>query len=116
MYDFYFERDGYIPCDDMVTGGTDEYAEWEYTNAHGQSVSIAVRDVSTNASWRQYDFLIFCSADGATMTVYARYGYPVEDAADEKLFMEQLADSIDFASVAAAGTPEEALAILGGAV
>lgn len=116
MYDFYFERDGYIPCDDMVTGGTDEYSEWEYTNAHGQSVSIAVRDVSTNASWRQYDFLIFCSADGATMTVYARYGYPVEDAADEKLFMEQLADSIDFASVAAAGTPEEALAILGGAV
>ena len=116
MYDFYFERDGYIPCDDMVTGGTDEYAEWEYTNAHGQSVSIAVRDVSTNASWRQYDFLIFCSANSATMTVSARYGYPVGDTADEKLFMEQLADSIDFASVAAAGTPEEALAILGGAV
>lgn len=116
MYDFYFEWNGYIPCDDMAAGGADEYAEWEYTNVHGQSVSIAVRDASTNTSWRQYDFLIFCSADGATMTVSARYGYPVSDTADENLFAERLADCIDFASVAAAGTPEEALAILGGAI
>ena len=115
IYDFYMERAGSLPCDDMTASCADEYEEWQYTNSHGQRVSIAMRDASTNESWSQFDYLIFYSDDDATMTVKATYGHPLNDnATDDKACAERLSDRIDFASLISAKTPEDALIILRG--
>ena len=115
IYDFYMERAGFLPCDDMTASCADEYEEWEYTNSHGQSVSIAMRDVSTNESWSQFDYLVFYSDSDATMTVKATYGHPLNvKTSDDKAYAERLTDSIDFASLISANTPEDALVILRG--
>ena len=115
IYDFYFERAGYLPCDDMTASCAYEYEEWEYTNTYGQSVSIAMRDVSTNKAWSQLDYLIFYSSDAATITIKASYGYPLNaNATDDMLYAEQLADSIDFTALCLSNTPESALEILKG--
>ena len=115
IYDLYFERAGYLPCDDMTASCADKYEEWEYTNSHGESVSIAMRDVSTNESWAQLDYLIFYSSDAATITVKATCGHSLNDnSTDDMLYAEQLADSIDFVFLCSASTPEAALEILRG--
>ena len=80
----------------------------------GDKVSIAVRDVSTNETWAQYELLVLYSGDGAVMTVKASYGYQRGDGGDEKRFAESLADSIDFSAVAGADAPEDAVLILKG--
>ena len=113
LYEVYLEKSGCLPCDDMTAGGACEYEEWEYTTGRGDKVSIAVRDVSTNETWAQYELLVFYSGDGAVMTVKASYGYQCGEG-DEKLFAESLADSIDFSSVAGADAPEDAVLILKG--
>lgn len=115
IYDFYMERAESLPCDDMTASCTDEYEEWEYTNSHGRSISIAMRDVGSNETWSQVDYLIFYSDNSVTITIKATYGHPLEDnAPDDKAYVEQLADSIDFASLISANTPEDALVILRG--
>lgn len=115
IYRLYLERAGSLPCDDMTAGSTDEYEEWEYTNTHGQSVSIAMRDVSTNETWSQVDYLIFYSNNSVTMTITATYDHPLNDnASEDKAYAEQLADSIDFASLSSVKAPEDALVILRG--
>lgn len=113
LYEVYLEKSGCLPCDDMTTGGACEYEEWEYTAGCGDKVSIAVRDVSTNDAWAQYELLVFYSGDGAVMTVRASYGCQRGEG-DEKLFAESLADSIGFPAVAGADTPEDAVLILRG--
>ncbi len=113
LYEVYLEKSGCLPCDDMTAGGADEYEEWEYTTSRGDKVSIAVRDVSTNDAWAQYELLLFYSGDGAVMTVRASYVYQHGEG-NEKLFVESLADSIDFSAVAGAGSPEDAVLILKG--
>ena len=110
----YLEKSGCLPCDDMTAGGACEYEEWEYTAGRGDKVSIAVRDMSTNEAWAQYELLVLYSGDGAVMTVRASYGYQRGEGGDEKLFAESLADSIDFSAVAGADTPEDAVLILKG--
>ena len=110
----YLEKSGCLPCDDMTAVGACEYEEWEYTTSRGDNVSIAVRDVSTNDAWAQYELLVFYSGDGAVITVKASYGYQRGDGGDEKCFAESLADSIDFSAVAGAETPEDAVLILKG--
>ena len=115
VYGLYLERGGSLPCDELTASCADEYGEWEYTNSHGQNISIAMRDVSTNESWSQCDFLIFYSDDSATITIRATCGHPADDpSADDTLYAEQLADSVDFASVSSAPTPEDALEVLKG--
>ena len=114
LYELYLEKNGCLPCDDMTAGAAREYEEWECTTGRGDKVSIAVRDVSTNKAWAQYELLVFYSGDGAVMTAKASYGYQRGDGGDEKLFAESLADSIDFSSVAGADTPENAVLILKG--
>ena len=114
LYEVYLEKNGCLPCDDMAAGGACEYEEWEYTTSRGDNVSIAVRDVSTNEAWAQYELLVFYSGDGAVVTVRASFGCQRGDSSNEKLFAESLADSIDFSSVAGAATPEEAVLILKG--
>ena len=114
LYEVYLEKNGCLPCDDMTAGGLGEYEEWEYTTSRGDGVSIAVRDVSTNKAWAQYELLVFYSGDGAAMTVRASFGYQRGDGGDEKLFAESLADSIDFSAVVGANTPEEAVLVLKG--
>ena len=113
LYELYLEKNGCLPCDDMTAGAAREYEEWECTTGRGDKVSIAVRDVSTNGAWAQYELLVFYSGDGAVMTVRASYGCQRGDS-DEKLFAERLADSIDFSAAAGADTPEEAVLILRG--
>ena len=115
IYDLYFERAGYLPCDDMTASCADKYEEWEYTNSHGQSVSIAMRDASTNEAWSQLDYLIFYSSDAATITVKATCGHSLNDnATDDMLYAEQLADSIDFTALCSSNTPEAAIEMLRG--
>ena len=114
LYEVYLEKSGCLPCDNMTAGGACEYEEWEYTTGRGDKVSIAVRDVSTNEAWAQYELLVFYSGDGAVMTVKASYGCQRGDGGDEKLFAERLADSIDFSAVAGADAPEDAVLILKG--
>ena len=109
----YLEKSGCLPCDDMTAGGACEYEEWEYTAGRGDKVSIAVRDMSTNEAWAQYELLVLYSGDGAVMTVRASYGCQRANG-DEKLFAERLADSIDFSAVAGADAPEDAVLILKG--
>ena len=113
LYEVYLEKSGCLPCDDMTAGGACEYEEWEYTTSRGDTVSIAVRDVSTNDAWAQYELLVFYAGDGAVMTVRASYGCQRGEG-DEKLFAENLADSIDFSAIAGADTPEDAVLILRG--
>lgn len=114
-YDLYLERKGALPCDDMTASGADEYAEWEYKNARGQRVSIAMRDISPNNTWADINYLIFYSGDDVTMTIKACRSHSADDpGVDDKLFAEHLADTIDFTAVASAPTPEDALAILRG--
>ena len=113
LYELYLEKNGCLPCDDMTAGAACEYEEWEYTTGRGDKVSIAVRDVSTNGAWAQYELLVFYSGDGAVMTIRASYGCQRGDS-DEKLFAEILADSIDFSAVAGSDTPENAVLILKG--
>lgn len=113
LYEVYLEKNGCLPCNNMTAGGACEYEEWEYTTGRGDKVSIAVRDVSTNETWAQYELLVFYSGDGAVMTVKASYGCQRVNG-DEKLFAESLADSIDFSAVAGADTPENAVLILKG--
>ena len=113
LYEVYLEKSGCLPCDDMTAGGPCEYEEWEYATGRGDTVSIAVRDVSTNAAWAQYELLVFYPGDGAVMTVRASYGCQRGEG-DEKLFAENLADSIDFSAVAGTDTPEDAVLILRG--
>lgn len=113
MYTLYLERTGYLPCDDMAADGEAEYEEWEYAAACGRRVSIAVRDVTTARAWPQYDVLIFAEGDGALVTVKTSYGHSSDDKnADVSLFAEELADSIDFAAVEAAGTAADAVSVL----
>ena len=114
LYEVYLEKNGCLPCDDMTAGGPCEYEEWEYLTTRGDKVSIAVRDMSTNEAWAQYELLVLYSGDGAVMTVRASYGYQRGEGGDEKLFAESLADSIDFSAVAGADTPENAVLILKG--
>ena len=71
LYEVYLEKSGCLPCDDMTAGGACEYEEWEYTAGRGDKVSIAVRDMSTNEAWAQYELLVLYSGDGAVMTVRA---------------------------------------------
>lgn len=113
LYELYLEKNGCLPCDDMTAGAACEYEEWEYTTGRGDKVSIAVRDVSTNEAWAQYELLVFYSGDGAVMTVRASYGCQRGDG-NEELFAERLAGSIDFSAAAGADTPEEAVLILRG--
>ena len=113
LYEVYLEKSGCLPCDDMTAGAACEYEEWECTTGRGDKVSIAVRDVSTNGAWAQYELLVFYSGDGAVMTVRASYGCQRVNG-DEKLFAERLADSIDFSAVAGADAPEDAVLILKG--
>lgn len=113
LYEVYLEKSGCLPCDDMTAGGACEYEEWEYTAGRGDKVSIAVRDMSTNEAWAQYELLVLYSGDGAVMTVRASYGCQRVNG-DEKLFAERLADSIDFSAVAGADAPEDAVLILRG--
>ena len=113
LYEVYLEKSGCLPCDDMTAGGACEYEEWEYTAGRGDKVSIAVRDMSTNEAWAQYELLVLYSGDGAVMTVRASYGCQRVNG-DEKLFAERLADSIDFSAVAGADAPEDAVLILKG--
>ena len=115
FYDIYLERKGALPCDDMTASCADEYDEWEYKNARGQSVSIAMMDRSSDNTWADICFLIFYNGDDVTMTVKAQRSHSADDdGADDKLFAEHLADTIDFTAVASAQTPEEALVILRG--
>lgn len=113
LYEVYLEKSGCLPCNDMTAGGACEYEEWEYTTGRGDKVSIAVRDMSTNEAWAQYELLVLYSGDGAVMTVRASYGCQRVNG-DEKLFAERLADSIDFSAVAGADAPEDAVLILKG--
>ena len=113
LYEVYLEKSGCLPCDNMTAGGACEYEEWEYTTGRGDKVSIAVRDMSTNEAWAQYELLVLYSGDGAVMTVRASYGCQRVNG-DEKLFAERLADSIDFSAVAGADAPEDAVLILKG--
>lgn len=113
LYEVYLEKSGCLPCDDMTAGGACEYEEWEYTTGRGDKVSIAVRDMSTNEAWAQYELLVLYSGDGAVMTVRASYGCQRVNG-DEKLFAERLADSIDFSAVTGADAPEDAVLILKG--
>lgn len=113
LYEVYLEKSGCLPCDDMTAGGACEYEEWEYTAGRGDKVSIAVRDMSTNEAWAQYELLVLYSGDGAVMTVRASYGCQRVNG-DEKRFAESLADSIDFSAVAGADAPEDAVLILKG--
>lgn len=115
IYDLYLECAGSLPCDDMTASCADEYEEWEYTNLLGQSVSIAMRDASTNTSWSQVEYLIFYSSDETTMTIKTTYGHPLNDCdTDDRAFAELLTDSVDFDSLSSAETPEDALVILRG--
>ena len=114
-YDLYLERKGALPCDDMTASCADEYEEWEYKNAHGQSVSIAMMDASPNNTWADMNFLIFYSGDDVTVTIKAKRGHSADATGmDDELFAEHLADTIDFTAVVSAPTPEDALAILRG--
>lgn len=113
LYELYLEKNGCLPCDDTTAGAACEYEEWEYLTTRGDKVSIAVRDVSTNETWAQYELLVFYSGDGAVMTVRASYGCQRVNG-DEKLFAERLADSIDFSAAAGADAPEDAVLILKG--
>lgn len=114
-YDLYLERKGALPCDSMTAKCTDEYEEWEYKNACGQHVSIAMMDTSAADAWTDIRYLIFYNGVDSTITVKAQRGHSTaEDGVDDRLFAEQLADTIDFAAVASARTPEEALKILRG--
>lgn len=115
IYDFYLERDGSLPADDLVTACTDTFEEWEYQTSSGDSVSIAMRDTSKDEYNVSKLILIFYNGDGVTMTVKSSRWHSAEnEAIDDKAFAEYLADTIDFEAVAAAKTPEESLAILKG--
>ena len=72
-------------------------------------------DRSSDNTWADIYFLIFYNGDDVTMTVKAQRSHSADDdGADDKLFAEHLADTIDFTAVASAQTPEEALVILRG--
>lgn len=113
IYDIYLERSGALPCDDMTASCADEYEEWEYKNAHGQQLSIAMMDTSSSGTWADISYLIFFTVDDATITVRAQHGHNAGEG-DDRLFAEQLADSIDFSAVASAPSPADALSILKG--
>lgn len=114
-YDLYLERKGALPCDDMTASCTDEYEEWEYKNAHDQRLSIAMMNTSNVETWANLSYLIFYSGEDATITIKAQYGHPtLEPGADEHSFAEALADSIDFAALSSASTPEDAMTTLKG--
>ena len=99
----------------MTASCADEYEEWEYQNAHGQNVSIAMMDASPNNTWADMNFLIFYSGDDVTVTIKAKRGHSADATGmDDELFAEHLADTIDFTAVVSAPTPEDALAILRG--
>ncbi|MEI3085513.1 MAG: hypothetical protein V8S87_05620 [Oscillospiraceae bacterium] len=98
----------------MTASGACEYEEWECTASRGDKVSIAMREMSANEAWAQYELLVLYSGDGAVMTVRASYGYQRGNGGDEKLFAGRLADSIDFSAVAGADAPEDAVLILKG--
>ena len=114
FYELYSERKGYLPCDDLAVSGSEEYNEWEYTNIYNQSIYIAMRDMSTKESWTENEYLLFYSDENVTMTVKAFFGNQSNDLTDKEKFAEQLADSIDFVSVAFSSSPEEAIIILKG--
>lgn len=110
-FDCYFERNGFLPADSMAISGAEEYEEWEYKNAQGDMVSIAMREDSQEAG----TFLIFYNGNGTCITLSARRnsetkGLPEED----RLFAELLADTVNFERAAASKTPEEAIAALKG--
>lgn len=113
-YNCYFERDGVLPADDMTISSADAYEEWEYTNARGDTVNIAMRDDSQKNLVTK-TFLIFYNGDGVTITLDATHSRQSGDQTmDDRLFAERLADAVDFEAAAAAKTPEEAMAALKG--
>ena len=101
-YYIYLERQGALPADDLASGSTDEYEEWEYANARGNILSIAVRE---NDEWA----LVFYSGDTATVTLRVWYG-----GVDDIAALENFTDRIDFEAVASLSDPGEILAMLRG--
>ena len=114
-FNVYLEKHGALPADDLAAACTDEYEEWEYETARGDRVSIAMRYETQEPFWVSYSFLIFYNGPDVTMTVQAQNNYQPQDRRmDDKTYAERLADRIDFETVAAAETPEEALALFRG--
>lgn len=115
FYDLYSEHSGYLPCDDMAISGSDEYSEWEYTNAYGQTLFIAMRDAGTSDTWTANEYLLFYSDENVSITVKTVYGNQGNDLNfEEDEFAEMLAECIDFSTVATASSVEEAIKILRG--
>lgn len=114
-YVIYLERKGSLPADDLTAIGTDEYEEWEYVNAFGNTVSIAARNTSQEEEWITNTILIFYNGDDASITLKTAQSHSANGNTDDKAEVESFIDLIDFEAVTAAGTQEAIMAILKGA-
>lgn len=113
-FEIYVERGGSLPADDLATSSTDQYEEWEFENAYGDTVSIAVRDTSTDPNWTVNNVLIFYHADNATVTVRAILNSPASDKEKARTEIEKFADTLNFKTFTAANSKETISELLKG--
>lgn len=117
IFEFYLARDGVIPALNLAVGGTEEFAEWEYATAQGQTVSIAIRPQAGGSAdlFKAWQYIIFYNGESAAATVIGSWNTSEFSEAQPEKIAEQLADSLDFESICAAGSAEDAInIILGG--
>ena len=111
FYNVYAERHGTLPADDLVAVGIEQYKEWEYQNAYGNTLSIAVKEDVRDETWSENTVLIFYSSHEGSITIKTNIS---QQAGECTNIIETFADTIDFSAVEAANKADEIIAILKG--
>lgn len=109
FYLVFTELPDYLPAEELTTSLTDEYTEWEYTTANGETVNIAILEGMRNphsvpANTDAHVF-IFWQGEQGNVTVVFHYPGVMDKPEEWQSHAERVADTIDFASYVKGAQP-----------
>lgn len=109
FYLVYTELPGYLPAEELTTSLTDEYTEWEYTTANGETVNIAILEGMRNPhsvpASTDVSVFIFWQGEQGNVTVVFHHPGVMDKLEEWQSHVERIADTIDFASYVKGAQP-----------
>lgn len=109
FYLVYTELPGYLPAEELTASLSDEYTEWEYRMANGETVNIAILEGTRNQNSipanTDVRVFIFWQSEQGNVTVDFHYDGVMDEPEEWQSHAERVADTIDFASFVKGARP-----------